>query len=205
MNWALVEYVYVAYYYRDGMTKKVCCRLLCDALHPMQFGYNDRRVSLYWMLYFSPTGMLWAHPFERGERRQIAGKRATGLCFEPEMPAPPNIITTWRSLDNHGSLAACRGVIVPILPKPRWMISTTTTVCFLGQASTKLNAEVYGIINRIPIKFPLPNPDGCVNSGLKCPLVAGQSYVYQDQLAIQHIYPSVGVFCPKVLVWLVVG
>jgi len=57
-------------------------------------------------------------------------------------------------------------------------------------AATTLTSEVYGIIANVPVKFPLPNPNGCLNSGLQCPLVAGQTYTYSDNLYILPLYPA---------------
>uniref|UniRef100_A0A915IRW1 MD-2-related lipid-recognition domain-containing protein n=1 Tax=Romanomermis culicivorax TaxID=13658 RepID=A0A915IRW1_ROMCU len=38
--------------------------------------------------------------------------------------------------------------------------------------------------------FPLPNPDGCRDSGLECPLVAESDNSYNQSLEIKSIYPS---------------
>lgn len=63
----------------------------------------------------------------------------------------------------------------------------------IGSAASKLTAEVHGVINKIPIKFPLPNSNGCKDSGITCPLVPGQMYTYKDTLFIQSIYPLVSI------------
>lgn len=60
-----------------------------------------------------------------------------------------------------------------------------------SQIST-VKAEVHGIIGGVPIPFPLQNSDGCRNSGLTCPLVAGEQYTYQASLPVRKIYPSIG-------------
>jgi Niemann-Pick C2 protein len=41
------------------------------------------------------------------------------------------------------------------------------------------------------VPFPLPNPNGCRDSGVQCPVAAGQTFTYQEELAIQSIFPSV--------------
>ncbi|OQV18703.1 putative Epididymal secretory protein E1 [Hypsibius exemplaris] len=60
-----------------------------------------------------------------------------------------------------------------------------------GAAATALTSTVYGIIAGTPIKFNLPNPNGCKDSGIACPLVAGQTYTYTDQLYVSELYPSI--------------
>nr|CAI5834128.1 unnamed protein product [Callosobruchus analis] len=39
--------------------------------------------------------------------------------------------------------------------------------------------------------FDLPNPDGCKDSGLTCPIKAGQTYTYIAALPISSKYPRV--------------
>ena len=53
--------------------------------------------------------------------------------------------------------------------------------------------SVHGIMNSIPIPFPLPNSDECANSdsGITCPLEAGEIYTYQRMLPVSHLYPPV--------------
>ncbi|OQV18702.1 putative Epididymal secretory protein E1 [Hypsibius exemplaris] len=58
-------------------------------------------------------------------------------------------------------------------------------------AATTLTSEVYGVINGVPVKFNLPNPNGCKESGITCPLVAGETYTYKDALYISHLYPAI--------------
>lgn len=50
---------------------------------------------------------------------------------------------------------------------------------------------VHGIILGVPVAFQLPNPDGCKDSGLTCPLTTGSSYKYGSTLPILKKYPKV--------------
>ena len=59
--------------------------------------------------------------------------------------------------------------------------------------SSKVKAVVHGIIAGIPMPFPFPQADACQNSGLACPLVNGQDYVYNTQIPISSSYPKVHV------------
>ncbi|GJQ86080.1 hypothetical protein Trydic_g10048 [Trypoxylus dichotomus] len=56
-----------------------------------------------------------------------------------------------------------------------------------------VSAVVHGIILGVPIPFDLPNPDGCRDSGLACPLKGGQTYAYQTSFPILKKYPRVSV------------
>jgi len=44
------------------------------------------------------------------------------------------------------------------------------------------------------VPFPLPNPDGCKDCNIKCPMKKGESYVYITQLPIMNEYPKVTSF-----------
>lgn len=55
----------------------------------------------------------------------------------------------------------------------------------------KVNTVVHGIIEGLPIPFPLPNPDGCKETGLECPLVKGKTYSYATVLPVRKSYPKV--------------
>ncbi|XP_041981412.1 ecdysteroid-regulated 16 kDa protein-like [Aricia agestis] len=57
----------------------------------------------------------------------------------------------------------------------------------------KLETEVHGIIMNLPVPFPLPQPDACHDSGLKCPIKAGTKAAYATTLPILKSYPKVKV------------
>ncbi|XP_041353608.1 NPC intracellular cholesterol transporter 2 homolog a-like [Gigantopelta aegis] len=70
--------------------------------------------------------------------------------------------------------------------------NVTFTVHFSsGEAVTKAKAVVYGYIDGIKIKFPLPNTDGCQNCGLTCPLKNGPKYAYHAMVPVQKAYPKI--------------
>lgn len=54
-----------------------------------------------------------------------------------------------------------------------------------------MTAVVHGIILGVPVAFQLPNPDGCKDSGLECPLATGNTYHYQASLPVLRKYPKV--------------
>ncbi|KAL9703041.1 hypothetical protein quinque_006559 [Culex quinquefasciatus] len=58
---------------------------------------------------------------------------------------------------------------------------------------TELKAIVHGIILGMEVPFKLPNDDGCVDSGLECPLAGGTEYRYSTTLPVLKQYPKVSV------------
>lgn len=54
-----------------------------------------------------------------------------------------------------------------------------------------MNAVVHGVILGVPVAFQLPNPDGCKDSGLVCPLASGNEYHYTATLPVLRKYPKV--------------
>ncbi|CAK8692115.1 unnamed protein product [Clavelina lepadiformis] len=60
------------------------------------------------------------------------------------------------------------------------------------EASDKIFAKVYGIVDSIRVPFFLNQPNACIASGLKCPLKLG-TYTYSSTLAILKGYPAIKV------------
>ncbi|XP_068629124.1 ecdysteroid-regulated 16 kDa protein-like [Battus philenor] len=56
-----------------------------------------------------------------------------------------------------------------------------------------VETEVHGVIMNLPVPFPLPQPDACKDTGLTCPLKAGQSVSYKSTLPVLKSYPKVTV------------
>lgn len=46
----------------------------------------------------------------------------------------------------------------------------------------------------VEMPFPLPNPDGCVNHGLTCPIKKGEPLDYIATLPVLKAYPKVSEF-----------
>merc|ERR1711962_121329 len=59
--------------------------------------------------------------------------------------------------------------------------------------TTSAESNVHGKVMGFWVPFSPPNPHACVNSGVKCPLVAGQKYEYSAALDIKSLYPSLSV------------
>ncbi len=62
---------------------------------------------------------------------------------------------------------------------------------FVAATTTKVTSSVHGIISGIPIPYPIKGTDGCVDSGLTCPLKAGVSVTFHKAIYVSTAYPSV--------------
>ena len=70
--------------------------------------------------------------------------------------------------------------------------NSTISVSFIPNGVvTKVTTVVHGIIGGIPIPFPMEGTDGCVKSGLTCPLKGGVEVKYFKSLPVKTLYPSV--------------
>jgi Niemann-Pick C2 protein len=58
-------------------------------------------------------------------------------------------------------------------------------------ADNSVKAEVHGIIQGVPVPFPLHDPDACHLSGLTCPLKPGNNYHYTATLPVLKSYPKI--------------
>ncbi|KAK6182124.1 hypothetical protein SNE40_009880 [Patella caerulea] len=62
-----------------------------------------------------------------------------------------------------------------------------------NEVVTKSTAKVYGMLGPAKIPFPIPNTDGCKDSGLSCPLKSGQNYEYKSNIPVKKVFPDVKV------------
>ena len=62
-----------------------------------------------------------------------------------------------------------------------------------SEVSSTIHAQVYGTVYGVTVPFPLPQPNGCLDSGIDCPTKAGAQYSYKSSLPISYSYPSVSV------------
>jgi hypothetical protein len=54
-----------------------------------------------------------------------------------------------------------------------------------------VKADVHGIIQGLPVPWPLHDPDACHSSGLTCPLQPGNNYHYTSAIQVLKSYPKV--------------
>ncbi|KAK4886500.1 hypothetical protein RN001_002771 [Aquatica leii] len=72
--------------------------------------------------------------------------------------------------------------------------NTTIKLKFtLKENVDKIKAIVHGVIMSVPINFPIPNSDACVDSNLVCPLKAGETYLYVAVMPVLKSYPKITV------------
>ncbi|XP_073442941.1 NPC intracellular cholesterol transporter 2 isoform X1 [Dendrobates tinctorius] len=68
--------------------------------------------------------------------------------------------------------------------------SYSINVTFISDEVTpSCSAIVHGIIEGLPVPFPLPESDGC-KSGIACPLKNGATYTYLTKMDIKPMYPK---------------
>lgn len=65
-------------------------------------------------------------------------------------------------------------------------------IFLLGVASQNCTAVVHGVVEGVPVLFPIPQSDGC-KSGIQCPVEPQKSYSYVNQLPVKTGYPPVSV------------
>lgn len=72
--------------------------------------------------------------------------------------------------------------------------NATISITFKSTEELKdLKAVVHGVIMDMPIPFKLPNDNGCVDSGLECPLAKDTDHKYVATLPVLKQYPKVRV------------
>jgi hypothetical protein len=62
---------------------------------------------------------------------------------------------------------------------------------FPGVPDNSVKADVHGIIQGLPVPWPLHDPDACHSSGLTCPLQPGNNYHYTSNIEVLKSYPKV--------------
>ncbi|XP_029191176.2 NPC intracellular cholesterol transporter 2-like [Acropora millepora] len=55
---------------------------------------------------------------------------------------------------------------------------------------TSSKVVVHGIIEGVPVPFPISQPDGCVDHGLDCPLQPNKEYTFKATLPVKSAYPD---------------
>ncbi|OWR43085.1 ecdysteroid-regulated 16 kDa protein [Danaus plexippus] len=72
--------------------------------------------------------------------------------------------------------------------------NATISVDFVPSTDVEsLETVVHGIIMNLPVPFPMPQPDACKDSGLNCPLKAGEEAFYKTTMPVLKSYPRVKV------------
>ncbi|PNF14713.1 hypothetical protein B7P43_G09346 [Cryptotermes secundus] len=87
------------------------------------------------------------------------------------------------------AISSCKGTDpVCILRKKS---NVTLDILFTTNVTdNSVKAEVHGIIQGLPIPWPVQNPNACQSSGLTCPLEPGNKYHYTATFRILQSYPT---------------
>ncbi|CAG9762254.1 unnamed protein product [Ceutorhynchus assimilis] len=106
---------------------------------------------------------------------------------------------TWRACETVTNGVVSSVVVSKCLPNAKRCILKRNTNASMEIDFTpdidadKITAEVKGYILGVPAPFNLPNPDGCTDSGITCPIKASSTYKYKAQIPILPSYPRVTV------------
>ncbi|CAH1371167.1 unnamed protein product [Tenebrio molitor] len=69
--------------------------------------------------------------------------------------------------------------------------NVTIEIVFTNVDSKTVTPEIHGIIGAASIPFPVPNPDGCKDSGITCPVSADQINKYTASFYVEPSYPNI--------------
>ncbi|XP_074630587.1 NPC intracellular cholesterol transporter 2-like [Acropora palmata] len=58
------------------------------------------------------------------------------------------------------------------------------------EAITRAKFVVYGIIEGVPVPFPISQPNACEDHGLDCPLQPNKEYTFKATLPVKSVYPD---------------
>lgn len=79
----------------------------------------------------------------------------------------------------------------PVCSLKRGQNATFSIGFVINEDASSATAVVHGIIEHVPVPFPLDNPDACKNSGLDCPLTNSTTYKYTNSVFVKTSYPSI--------------
>ncbi|XP_055594651.1 NPC intracellular cholesterol transporter 2 homolog a-like [Uranotaenia lowii] len=72
--------------------------------------------------------------------------------------------------------------------------NATISITFTSEEEiSDLKAIVHGVVLGMEVPFKLPNDNGCVDSGLECPLAKDVEHKYTTTLPVLKQYPKVSV------------
>ncbi|KAK2567334.1 NPC intracellular cholesterol transporter 2 [Acropora cervicornis] len=72
------------------------------------------------------------------------------------------------------------------------MVATMASIKTMGlEVVTSLKVVVQGIIEGVPVPFPIPQPNGCEDHGLDCPLQPNKEYTFKATLPVKSFYPEI--------------
>ncbi|XP_050299588.1 ecdysteroid-regulated 16 kDa protein-like [Anthonomus grandis grandis] len=72
--------------------------------------------------------------------------------------------------------------------------NATMTISFTPKEdSDTVKAVVHGVVMGAPVPFNLPNPNGCSESGIECPVKSGNVYKYFTNMPVLTSYPRMTV------------
>lgn len=54
-----------------------------------------------------------------------------------------------------------------------------------------ITVKVFGVIENIPVPYPIPHSNACIKSGLECPLEKGVPATYTQTFPVPKVFPSI--------------
>ena len=90
----------------------------------------------------------------------------------------------------HVTISSCKGTDpVCVLKKNS---NVTLDIYFTTSVTdNSVTAAVHGIIQGLPVPWPLHDPNACHLSGLTCPLQLGNNYHYTTIISVLKTYPKI--------------
>lgn len=88
------------------------------------------------------------------------------------------------------TISSCKGTD-PVCALKKNTIATLDIYFTTSVTDNSVKARVHGIIQGIPVPWPLHDPDACHLSGLTCPLQPGTNYHYRATFPVLKSYPTI--------------
>lgn len=108
-------------------------------------------------------------------------------------PPPINLYTICKFTEKKCFFTISPSVYILMNYKRTWN-KQTVLLTFVAKNSVGLTAEIYGILSGIPVKFRMPNPNGCQSSNITCPIKSGDQYTYSGLFNVLPTYPNVSIW-----------
>jgi len=127
--------------------------------------------------------------------RPILMMETPGSCTRPRsIPNDSKLIYYLMNMTDIGTSSersGCFNIQAHLIVSITFNFPAFLGCLFPGVADNSVKAVVHGIIQGLPVPFPLHDPNACHSSGLTCPLMPGQTYHYTASFPVLKSYPKV--------------